>query len=51
MNLRDQFGLQGNIVVGPGQYLCNPANKNFEGSPPRPNAHLACYEISSATLG
>jgi hypothetical protein len=38
-------------VVGPGRYLCNPAEKNFEGPPPLPDEHLACYEIFDAPLG
>jgi hypothetical protein len=45
VNLLDQFHLEPNVVVGPGRYLCNPAEKNFEGPPPLPDEHLACYEI------
>jgi hypothetical protein len=37
--------------VGPGRYLCNPVEKNFEGPPPLPEQHLACYEILQPPLG
>jgi hypothetical protein len=51
VNLLDQFHLESNVVVGPGRYLCNPAEKNFEGAPPLPDEHLACYDIIDAPLG
>jgi hypothetical protein len=50
VNLLDQFHLEPNVVVGPGRYLCNPAEKNFEGPPLLPDEHLACYEIFDAPL-
>jgi len=37
--------------VGPGRYVCNPVEKNFEGPPPSPDEHLACYDIIDAPLG
>jgi len=51
VNLEDQFHLESDVVVGPGRYVCNPAEKNFEGPPPLPEVHLACYEIIDAPLG
>jgi hypothetical protein len=51
VNLLDQFHLEPNVVVGPGRYLCNPVEKNFEGPPPLPDDHLSCYEILDASLG
>jgi len=50
VNLVDQFHAEPNVTVGPGRYLCNPADKNFEGPPPLPDEHLACYEIIDAPL-
>ncbi len=50
VNLLDQFHLESNVVVGPGLYLCNPVEKNFEGPPPLPDEHLACYEITDLPL-
>jgi hypothetical protein len=51
VNLADQFHSEENVVVGPGRYLCNPVDKNFEGPPPLPEEHLACYEIFDAPWG
>jgi uncharacterized protein (TIGR03382 family) len=51
VNLQDQFHLESNVVVGTGLYLCNPAEKNFEGPPTFPDQHLACYDILDAPLG
>jgi len=51
VNLLDQFHLEPNVVVGPGRYLCNPVDKNFEGPPPLPDQHLACYDIVEPPLG
>jgi hypothetical protein len=51
VNLQDQFHLEEDVAVGPGRYLCNPAEKNFEGPPPLPEQHLACYEILQRPLG
>jgi hypothetical protein len=48
-NLLDQFQLEEDVVVEPGRYVCNPVEKNFEGAPPLPDEHLACYAISGAT--
>ena len=50
VNLLDQFHLESNVAVGPGRYLCNPADKNFEGPPPLPDQHLACYDITDVSL-
>jgi hypothetical protein len=50
VNLADQFHFEEDVVVGPGRYVCNPVNKNFEGPPPLPDEHLACYEIFDAPL-
>jgi hypothetical protein len=51
VNLQDQFHAELDVVVGPGRYLCNPVEKNFEGPPTFPEEHLACYEIIDAPLG
>ena len=51
VNLLDQFGLEENVVVGPGRYLCTPVEKNLEGPPSFPDDHLACYGIVQAPLG
>jgi hypothetical protein len=51
VNLEDQFHLEPNVFVGPGRYLCNPVDKNFEGPPPLPDQHLACYDIIDVPLG
>jgi hypothetical protein len=51
VNLQDQFHSEPNVVVGPGRYLCNPVEKNFEGPPPFPEDHLACYDIIDPPLG
>ena len=51
VNLLDQFHLEPDVDVGPGRYLCNPVEKNFEGPPPLPEQHLACYEILQPPLG
>ena len=50
LNLFDQFHLESDVAVGPGRYLCNPAEKNLEGSPPLPEEHLACYDIVDLPL-
>jgi hypothetical protein len=50
VNLEDQFGLEPNIAVGAGRYLCNPVEKNSEGSPSFPDEHLACYDITDLPL-
>jgi hypothetical protein len=49
VNLLDQFHLEEDVVVEPGRYVCNPVDKNFEGPPPLPDEHLACYAISGGT--
>jgi hypothetical protein len=51
VNLQDQFHAESDVIVGPGLYLCNPAEKNFEGPPIFPDEHLACYDIIDAPLG
>jgi hypothetical protein len=51
VNLQDQFHAETDVIVGPGLYLCNPAEKNFEGPPIFPDEHLACYDIIDAPLG
>jgi hypothetical protein len=51
VSLLDQFHLELNVVVGPGRYLCNPVEKNNEGPPSFPDAHLACYDIFDLPLG
>ena len=51
VNLLDQFHSEPNVAVGPGRYLCNPVDKNFEGPPPLPEQHLACYTIIQPPLG
>jgi hypothetical protein len=50
VNLRDQFRLEENVVVGSGRYLCTPVEKNNEGPPSFPDEHLACYDIVGAPL-
>jgi hypothetical protein len=50
VNLEDQFGLEQNVAVGPGRYLCNPVEKNNEGPPSFPDEHLACYDIVGFSL-
>ena len=32
------------------RYLCNPAEKNFEGPPLLPEEHLVCYDIPPIPL-
>jgi hypothetical protein len=51
VNLWDQFHPESDVAVGPGRYLCNPVDKNFEGPPPLPEEHLACYDIFGPPLG
>jgi hypothetical protein len=51
VNLEDQFHLEPDVDVGPGRYVCNPAEKNSEGPPPLPDQHLVCYDIVDAPLG
>ncbi len=51
VNLADQFHFENDVLVGPGRYLCKPVDKNFEGPPPLPEEHLACYEIFDSPLG
>jgi hypothetical protein len=43
VNLADQFG-EGATFVREPKFLCNPVNKNGEGTP-SPLAHLVCYQI------
>ena len=50
VNLLDQFGLESNIDVLMGRYLCTPVEKNAEGPPSFPDEHLACYDISDLPL-
>jgi hypothetical protein len=51
VNLVDQIHAEPNVIVGPGRYLCNPVDKNFEGPPPLLEQHLACYDIPQTYLG
>jgi hypothetical protein len=52
VNLVDQFGLQLDVPVLNGRYLCNPVEKLGplplvpSGPPVFPDDHLACYDIS-----
>jgi hypothetical protein len=51
VNLVDQFQEEYDVIVGPGRYLCNPAEKNGEGPPGYPDEHLACYDAIGTPLG
>ena len=49
VTLRDQFGLEPNVVVGPPQRLCTPVHKIHNETPTpiqHPVQHLVCYAIA-----
>jgi hypothetical protein len=50
VNLLTEFGLEPDVEVLEGHYLCNPVDKNAEGPPPFPDEHLACYDIIDLPL-